>query len=270
MSSSEIEWTDETWNPTTGCSRVSRGCDNCYAMMMARRFDGMGHGYDGTTRQTERGTDWTGVVHHHDDRLDEPLSWRKPRLVFVDSMSDLYHPAVRRDFIDKVFAAMIIAEKHHFQILTKRPDRMNAYMNAGETELKERWETAARERFSQVLDPEFPPENVWLGTSVENSKVTHRVDELRKAPAEVRFLSCEPLLGPLSDLDLTGIDWVIVGGESGHGARPMKKEWATEIRDKCREAEVPFFFKQWGGQHSKVGGRQLEGEVWSQMPVSSE
>lgn len=235
-------------------------------MNMARRFDGMGNGYDGTTRQTKRGTDWTGVVHLHDDRLDTPLSWQKPRLVFVDSMSDLFHPAVPFDFIDKVFAAMILAPNHVFQILTKRPERMAEYMDAGCATLTERWSAASRERFSKFADPDYPPENVWLGTSVESQKVTDRIDSLRSIDASVRFLSLEPLLSRLPNLDLENIDWVIVGGESGHQARRMAGDWVREIRDQCQEADVPFFFKQWGGRHSKEGGRELDGEKWSEMP----
>lgn len=263
--SSSIEWTDATWNPTTGCSRVSEGCDMCYAMNMARRFDGLGNGYDGTTRRTSEGTDWTGVVHLHDDRLEDPLKWKKRRLVFVDSMSDLFHPAVPFEFIDKVFAAMLLAPNHVFQILTKRPQRMAEYMEP--QNMLERWEEAARGRFSESLDSTYPAPNVWLGTSVENQDVVARISDLREVEASVRFLSLEPLIGPLPDLDLEGIDWVIVGGESGHDARPMKEEWVTEIRDQCQEAGVPFFFKQWGGRHSKEGGRQLQGEEWSEMPA---
>jgi len=235
-------------------------------MMMARRFDGLGNGYDGTTRQTSHGTDWTGVVRLHDDRLAEPLSWQKPRLVFVDSMSDLFHPAVPFKFIDKVFAAMVLASSHVFQILTKRPERMAEYMKPGESELRQRWREMAEETFSQCADPAYPPENVWLGTSVENQEAAHRVDHLRDVDASVRFLSLEPLLGPLPDLNLAGMDWVIVGGESGHQARQMKKEWVVDIRDECQKAGVPFFFKQWGGRHSKDGGRKLENEEWNQMP----
>jgi protein gp37 len=261
---SSIEWTDATWNPTTGCSRVSRGCDNCYAMMMARRFDGMGNGYDGTTRRHKGNTDWTGKIYEHDDRLDQPLSWSKPRLVFVDSMSDLFHPGVDFEFIDKVFASMALAGDHIFQILTKRPERMAEYMRR--ERLSERWAEAASERFSRSLNSTEPLENVWLGTSVEDEEVTDRIDDLRSITASVRFLSLEPLLGPLPDLSLEGIDWVIVGGESGNQARPMKEEWVRDIRDQCQESDVPFFFKQWGGRHSKEGGRELDKEEWNQMP----
>ena len=263
---SGIEWTDATWNPTTGCSRVSTGCDNCYAMRLARRFDGMGTGYDGTTRRSEGKTDWTGVVHQHDDRLPQPLHWRKPRLVFVDSMSDLFHPSVSTSFIDKVFAVMAAATRHVFQILTKRPGRMREYMEAGRELSDRRWPSALKAVSGEVADFAFPPENVWLGTSVETQEVEDRIDDLREVPASVRFLSLEPLLGPLPDLDLRGIDWVIVGGESGTGAREMKQEWVVDIRDQCEAANVPFFFKQWGGVNKKENGRDLEGREWNEMP----
>lgn len=263
---SDIEWTDVTWNPTTGCSRVSDGCTNCYAMSMARRFDGMGHGYDGTTRRTSAGTDWTGKVHLHEDRLNDPLEWSEPRFIFVDSMSDLFHPAVPLDFIDSVFASMVSAESHIFQVLTKRPERMVTYMESGNREMVSRWKEAAEEKLSLSANPSFPPEGVWLGTSVESEEVTHRIDSLRKTEAEVKFISLEPLIGPLPNLNLEGIDWVIVGGESGHNPRPMKKKWVIEILNQCQEAEVPFFFKQWGGSYSEDTGRKLNGRVWSEIP----
>lgn len=264
--SSGIEWTDATWNPTTGCSRVSKGCDNCYAMRLARRFDGMGTGYDGTTRRTNGKTDWTGVIHLHDDRLHQPLRWQKPRLVFVDSMSDLFHPAVPSSFIDKVFAVMGAAERHVFQILTKRPERMGEYIASGEKLFEERWPAALDEVAGRTAKFQFPPENIWLGTSVESQDVTHRISDLREIPASVRFLSLEPLLGPLPNLELGGIDWVIVGGESGTGAREMKEEWVMEIKNQCEEAGVPFFFKQWGGVNKKKKGRDLRGQKWEEMP----
>lgn len=266
-SKSQIEWTDTTWNPTTGCSRVSSGCDLCYAMTMARRFDGMGTGYDGTTRSTKQGVDWTGVVHLHEDRLSQPLSWRKPRLVFVDSMSDLFHPTVPFDFIDRVFAVMGQASSHVFQILTKRPKRMARYMAPGEEELVGRWTSAMRDLEGETDRPTYPLNNVWLGTSVENEEVSGRVADLRGVDAQVRFLSLEPLIGEIKSLNLEGIDWVIVGGESGHDARPMKEEWVLQIKRQCRQANVPFFFKQWGGKHSKENGRELEGRVFDEMPA---
>lgn len=265
---SEIEWTDETWNPTTGCSRVSRGCDHCYAIMMARRLDGQGYGYDGATRRTKRGTDWTGVVKTHPDRLKAPLRWRKPRRVFVNSMSDLFHPKVPVDFVDRVFATMALTRKHTFQILTKRPERMATYLDASPSALKARWRQAAQKQHGQTSDIAYPLPNVWLGTSVEDRDALHRVDDLRPIDAAVRFLSLEPLLGELPELDLTDIDWVIVGGESGHSARPMRKEWVMPIRDQCQKEGVPFFFKQWGGRHSKANGRTLDGQIWDEMPPS--
>jgi len=204
----------------------------------------------------------------HDDRLDQPLRWRKPRLVFVNSMSDLYHPNVSTEFVDKVFATMILAERHVFQILTKRPVRMAKYLESGAKALIERWSQAARERFSKDCTPEYPPQNVWLGTSVEGEKTMSRIDVLRTVDAQVRFLSLEPLLGPLPDLNLDRIDWVIVGGESGAQARPMKKEWVVSIRDQCQVAGIPFFFKQWGGRHCKEKGRMLDGKTWSEMPYN--
>lgn len=263
---SGIEWTDATWNPTTGCSRVSTGCDNCYAMRLARRFDGMGTGYDGTTRRANGTTDWTGVVHLHDDRLHQPLQWRKPRLVFVDSMSDLFHPTVPFSFVDKVFAVMAASSRHIFQVLTKRPERMKQYMQAQEGLSEDRWPSALSQIIGRRDDFQFPPENVWLGTSVESQDVTYRISHLRDVSASVRFLSLEPLLGRLPNLQLDGIDWVIVGGESGTGAREMKEEWVLEIKDQCEGAEVPFFFKQWGGVNKKEKGRDLKGQTWEEMP----
>ncbi|NBB74300.1 MAG: DUF5131 family protein [Bacteroidetes bacterium] len=263
---SSIEWTDATWNPTTGCSRVSKGCDNCYAMMMARRFDGQGNGYDDTTRMTKRGVDWTGVVKTHEDRLRQPLSWRKPRRVFVNSMSDLFHPIVSFDFVDKVFATMALADSHVFQILTKRPERMAEYLSAGKELWTRRWPEAMECLGEDGQMTDFPLSNVWVGTSVEDQEALDRVDAIRPISASVRFLSLEPLLGPLPNLDLAGIDWVIVGGESGPGARPMRKEWVTQIRDDCRDWQVPFFFKQWGGVNKKKNGRKLEGRTWDEMP----
>ncbi len=267
---------------------MSKGCDNCYAMRLARRFDGQGHGYDGTTRNTRRGVDWTGVVQLHEDRLAQPLSWQKPRRVFVNSMSDLFHPTVPFRFVDKVFAVMALAPKHVFQILTKRPDRLAEYMAAGAELWTERWPEA----MSVVgVEPEliaFPLSNVWLGTSVEDTEVLRRVDELRDVPAAVRFLSLEPLIGPLDNLDVAGIDWVIAGGESGHGARPIHPDWVKAIRDTCKQGRVPFFFKQWGAwsphargegeEHrfddgqtvwrvgKKGAGRLFEGQTWGEMP----
>lgn len=271
---STIEWTDETWNPTVGCSRVSPGCDNCYAINVAHRA--MQPAHEGlTVRRPGERTDWNGTVRELPDRLDTPLRWRKPRRVFVDSMSDLFHPDVSDEFIARVFGAMACAPRHTFQILTKRPQRMatiladshhrcmasasigrllgvdpaehGPYDSAEAARNLGRAIGDARERAG--LDRWFtswPLPNVWLGTSIESDRYVWRADRLRDTTAAVRFLSLEPLLGPLPSLDLTGIDWVIVGGESGPGARPMHPAWVHDIRDRCTAAGIPFFFKQWG------------------------
>lgn len=237
---SSIEWTDATWNPVTGCNKVSPGCAHCYAERIAERFRGtpaFPKGFDLSLRQ---------------DRIETPLQWKRPRRIFVNSMSDLFHEKVPLSFIKNVFETIRRADWHQFQVLTKRPSRL-------------------REIASDLIWPE----NVWMGVSVENQRFTHRVDELRSVPAAVRFLSCEPLLGPLS-LDLGGIHWVIVGGESGPQSRPMRMEWVTSIRDQCHAAEVPFFFKQWGAydEHGirrgkKETGRSLNGRTWDAMPIEA-
>jgi protein gp37 len=236
---SSIEWTEATWNPVTGCTKVSPGCAHCYAETFAERFRGVpGHPY-------EHGFD----LQPRPERLEQPLDWRQPRLVFVNSMSDLFHEGLPVAFIRKVFNVMARAHWHTFQILTKRSQRMV--------------ELAPHLRW---------PDNVWMGVSVENQRWTGRIDDLRKVPAKVRFLSCEPLLGPLR-LDLRGIHWVIVGGESGPRARLMRADWARAVRYQCEVASVPFFFKQWGA-HSEVGakvgkgraGRVLDGRLWNAMP----
>lgn len=240
---SAIEWTQATWNPTTGCDRVSRGCDNCYAMTLAKRLKAMGqprYQRDGDPRTSGPGF---GVT-CHPDALALPLSWRRPRLVFVNSMSDLFHAQVPLPFVRQVFDVMAATPQHTYQVLTKRSRRLR--------------------RISNSL--EWPP-NVWMGVSVEDSEVLDRVDDLREVPAAVRFLSCEPLLGPLDRLSVKGIDWVIAGGESGPNARPMDPGWALSLRDKCAAADVPFFFKQWGGRTPKAGGRELEGQTWDEMPT---
>ncbi|MDG6912788.1 MAG: phage Gp37/Gp68 family protein [Nitrososphaerota archaeon] len=231
---SSIEWTDATWNPVTGCSKVSQGCKHCYAERFAERFRGVpGHPF-------EQGFD----VRLWPNRLTLPLTWKEPRRVFVNSMSDLFHEEVPDEFIHRVFGTMVRAKQHSFQILTKRAIRM------------------AR------IAPFLPYSgNIWQGVSVEDSRVAWRIDELRKVPSSVRFLSLEPLIGPLRDLDLAGIHWVIVGGESGPGARPMKAEWVREIRDKCRIQSVPFFFKQWGGVFKHRTGRTLDGRTWDDFPL---
>lgn len=239
---SAIEWTEATWNPVTGCDRVSPGCAHCYALDLAARLKRMGQAKyqrDGAPGRSGPGFGLT----LHPDSLQIPLRWRNPRHIFVNSMSDLFHEEIPLDFVKRVFEVMGDAHWHVFQVLTKREQRLSEF--AGE------------------LD--WPP-NVWMGVSVENRRFVHRADHLREVSAAVRFVSAEPLLGPLDDLDLDQIDWLIVGGESGPRYRPMREEWATDLRDRCLEEEVAFFFKQWGGLRSKSGGRELQGRTWSQMP----
>jgi protein gp37 len=239
---SAIEWTETTWNPTTGCDRISAGCDHCYALTLAKRLKAMGsakYQHDGDPRTSGPGF---GVTIHA-AALAQPLRWREPRLVFVNSMSDLFHARVPAEFIHRVFAVMAATPQHTYQVLTKRSRRLR--------------------RLAPSI--KWPP-NVWMGVSVENSDALYRVDDLREVPAAVRFLSCEPLIGPLTDLDLTGIGWVIAGGESGPHARPVHTEWVTDIRDTCRDRDVAFFFKQWGGRTPKAGGRELDGRTWSEYP----
>lgn len=230
---SGIEWTETTWNPVTGCTKISPGCKNCYAERMALRLQAMG--------QSNYKNGFLLTI--HPQMLSLPITWRKPRMIFVNSMSDLFHKDVPIEFIEKTFAVMQKASWHTFQILTKRS-----------------------ERFREIEDQFDIPKNVWLGVSVECEECLYRIDDLRKTNATVKFLSLEPLIGPLSGLDLDGIDWVIVGGESGPGARPVQKEWVCEIRDTCLNSHVPFFFKQWGGSNKKRAGRILEGRTWDQMP----
>jgi protein gp37 len=233
MATSSIEWTESTWNPLTGCTKISPGCKHCYAERMAGRLQAMGQ------QNYVNGFDLT----LHEDALEIPLRWRKPQKVFVNSMSDLFHEDVPIEFIRKVFDVMTAAHWHQFQVLTKRAERL------AELSPSVHW-----------------PPNVWMGVSVENADYLWRVDYLRHAHAQVKFLSLEPLLGLLPDLDLDHIDWVIVGGESGPGARPMREEWVIQIRDQCDAARVPFFFKQWGGVRKKRNGRTLEGRTWDAMP----
>ena len=243
---STIEWTEWTWNPVRGCSVVSPGCTHCYAMRLAHRFSGAGGAYENLTRRSKGGPVWTGQVRPIRELLTEPLRWRKPRTVFVNSMSDLFHEGVPEDFLFDVFDVMRQADRHRFQVLTKRSDRLRA------------------------LSPRIAwPENVWMGVSVESEGYLNRVDDLREVPAAVRFLSLEPLLSPLPGLDLDGIGWVIVGGESGPRARPMDPRWVTEIRDQCIKEGVAFFFKQWGGRFKKRAGRTLEDRTWDEMPAAS-
>jgi protein gp37 len=233
MANSRIEWTEKTWNPTTGCNKVSQGCKYCYAEVMAARLQAMG---------VEKYADGFAVRLQPQD-LDMPRRWRKPSVVFVNSMSDLFHKDIPVEYIRQVFQVMVECPQHTFQVLTKRADRL-------------------AELAPQLL---WPP-NVWMGVSVEDNAAAARVDQLRQVPAAVRFLSVEPLLERLAPLDLTGIHWVIVGGESGHKARPMQPEWVTDIRNRCQAAGVPFFFKQWGGRNKKVTGRMLDGREWNEMP----
>ena len=234
---SEIEWTDATWNPVTGCTKIGAGCDNCYAARFAERWRGIpNHPY-------EQGFD----LRLWPERLQQPLQWKKPRMIFVNSMSDLFHKEIPRDFIDRVFEVMEKAEWHVFQVLTKRSSLMRDYV-------KDRY------KGGQV------PSNIWLGVSVEDKLHTSRIEHLKKINSPARFISFEPLLGPVGDIDLSGIAWAIVGGESGPKARPMKQEWAIEIKSACTRAGVEFFFKQWGGPRPKSGGRLLEGVEWNGFP----
>lgn len=229
---SPIEWTETTWNPVTGCTAVSAGCDNCYAERLAVRLQAMGN---------PRYVDGF-AVRVHDDLIELPYSWRRPRVVFVNSMSDLFHPNVPTAIIERIFATMAGTPQHTYQILTKRPKR------------------------ARLLARRLPwPDNVWLGVSVENETAAWRVNVLADVPAAIRFLSCEPLIGPLSP-NLNSIGWVIVGGESGPGARAIDGAWVRSLRDQCRRDAVPFFFKQWGGRTSKAGGRELDGRTWDEMP----
>jgi protein gp37 len=230
---SAIEWTEATWNPVTGCTKISAGCKNCYAERMALRLKAMGQ------RNYVNGF----RLATHEDSLDLPFRWKSPQVVFVNSMSDLFHRDVPVAFIDKVFSVMKRANWHCYQVLTKRSDRL------------------------RQLDPDLGwNENIWMGVTVESTAQVHRIDDLRKTRAKIKFLSLEPLLGPLPGLDLRGIDWVIVGGESGPRARPIREEWVIDIRDQCQRAAVPFFFKQWGGTRKKKAGRMLDGRLWNEMP----
>ncbi len=230
---SAIEWTESTWNPVTGCTKISEGCKHCYAERMAKRLQAMG--------QPNYASGFAVALHEH--ALTAPLGWKKPQVIFVNSMSDLFHKAVPRDFILRIFDVMNQADWHQFQILTKRSGR------------------ALR------MDRQLPwADHIWMGVTVESARHINRIDHLRRTQAAVKFLSLEPLLGPLPDLNLSGIDWVIVGGESGPGARPIQEDWVVSVRDQCRQSRVPFFFKQWGGINKKKAGRLLEGRIWDEMP----
>jgi protein gp37 len=233
-----IEWTDATWNPVSGCTKVSRGCDRCYAERFSERFRGVpGHAF-------EQGFD----LRLWPERLRQPQQWRRPRRVFVNSMSDLFHKRIPHEFVTQVFDTMESADWHQYQVLTKRSSLLKSFVN---------------QRY-----PDQPaPRHIWFGVSVEDRSALRRVHHLQAANAGIRFLSIEPLLGPLRNLDLTGIDWVIVGGESGPGFRPPAVEWVREIRDQCLDAGIPLFFKQWGGIRPKSGGNSLDGRVWEQFPV---
>lgn len=233
-SNSAIEWTEATWNPVTGCSKISAGCRHCYAERMARRLQAMGQPNYANGFQ----------VAMHEQALELPLRWSSPQMIFVNSMSDLFHPDVPLDFVLRVFDVMGRADWHTYQILTKRSERL------------------------RELNRHLPWKgHIWMGVSMEMAQYASRMADLRETGARVKFLSLEPLLGPLRDLDLDGMDWVIVGGESGPGARPMRPEWVADIRDQCRRAGVPFFFKQWGGVNRKKAGRLLDGRTWDEMPA---
>lgn len=235
MAASTIEWTEATWNPVTGCNKLSPGCKNCYAETMSRRLQAMGQ------RNYVNGFALTLQPH----MLERPLQWKKPQTIFVNSMSDLFHKNVPFEYIARVFDVMNRAHWHRFQVLTKRGDRL--------------------EQLSPMLNW---TKNIWMGVSVESQEYVSRIDHLRRTDATTKFLSLEPLLGPLDELDLTNIDWAIVGGESGFNARPMPAHWVTSIRDQCKAADVAFFFKQWGGVQKKKNGRTLDGQTWDQMPAA--
>lgn len=243
--SSSIEWTEATWNPVVGCNVISPGCTNCYAMRMARRLEAMGQPkYTGTTRMSGGRAKWNGVVRVDEDSLNLPAKWRAGRMIFVNSMSDLFHEEVPLEFVQQVFATMKATPQHTYQILTKRAERL--------------------EDVASTLDW---PQNVWMGVSVENADYLYRIDHLRRTAAAIKFLSLEPLLGPLEGMNLKHIDWVIAGGESGPGARAMDPSWVRSIRDQCQSAEIAFHFKQWGGVNKKKAGRTLDGQTWDEFPA---
>jgi protein gp37 len=232
---SRIEWTESTWNPLTGCTKISPGCKHCYAERMSKRLKAMG--------QANYANGFKLTMHEH--ALEKPLEWKTPQVIFVNSMSDLFHKDAPLSFIQRVFDAMKRAHWHQFQVLTKRSERL------------------------MELSPHLEwTDNIWMGVSVENADYTFRIDHLKKTGAKIKFLSVEPLLGPITKINLKGMNWVIVGGESGPGARPLEGEWVVGIRDQCLKARVPFFFKQWGGVQKKKAGRLLDGRTWDQMPVN--
>ena len=234
MAQSHIEWTEMTWNPTTGCTKISAGCKYCYAEVMAKRLQAMG------IEKYKKGF----KLALHEDALQIPYTWKQPKIVFVNSMSDLFHERVPLSFIQKVFSVMNDNPQHVFQVLTKRSDVLL--------------------RYSEQLNWSH---NIWMGVSVEDARVTHRIDDLRNSHARVKFLSCEPLIGPLTAMNLAEIDWVIVGGESGRKPRSMDEDWVLDILDQCRDANVKFFFKQWGGTNKKKNGRVLLNQTWDDMPA---
>lgn len=256
MAETRIEWTDTTWNPVAGCKIMSAGCKNCYAMQMAGRLEAMGvDKYAGLTRKSGNRVIWNNTVRLDEASLGIPFKWKKPRNVFVNSMSDLFHDKVSDAFIQKVWDVMARTPHHNYQILTKRPDRMAEVV---------------REKICKTLP------NVWLGTSVEDSEVAHRITELRAVPASVRFISFEPLIGSVGDFSLENIHWAIVGGESGSAARPIREEWIDEIHQICRRFDTAFFFKQWGTwgadnkkRSKKANGRQYRGKTWDEMPSNA-
>jgi protein gp37 len=247
MAETSIEWTDATWNPVAGCTVISPGCTNCYAMRMAARLEAMSVAkYAGLTRKSGRRSVWTGKIRLDDKSLDAPRSWSKPRRIFVNSMSDLFHERVPAEFVARAWRVMAETPRHTYQILTKRPDRMA--------------EVAATLPLLR---------NVWLGTSVEDANFLHRIDHLRRIPAAVRFISFEPLIGSVAGADLRGIHWAIVGGESGPTARPMQVQWVEEVEAICRRNGTAFFFKQWGGKNKKAAGRSYRGTTYDELPALS-
>lgn len=255
MAETEIEWTDATWNPVAGCNIMSAGCTNCYAMQMAYRLEAMGvDKYKGLTRKSGARTVWNGTIREDRNALEIPIKWRKPRKIFVNSMSDLFHPDVSVEFIKEIWEVMVKTPHHHYQILTKRPDRMAKII---------------------PLIQDKPLPNVWLGTSVEDAEVVGRIKDLLKTPAVIRFISFEPLIGSVGKPDLNGIDWAIVGGESGPRARPINEAWIDEIHDSCIRSDTAFFFKQWGTwgadnkkRSKKLNGRNYRGQTWDEMPLA--
>jgi protein gp37 len=247
MAETTIEWTDATWNPVAGCTILTAGCTNCYAMRMAARLEAMGmEKYAGLTRKSGRRAKWTGKIYLDWKSLSIPATWSKPRRVFVNSMSDLFHSDVPTDFIAEVWKVMADTPHHTYQILTKRPDRM-----------------------VEIVPGLRRLPNVWLGTSVENNRVLHRIDELRQVPAAIRFISFEPLIGSVAGADLRDVHWAIVGGESGPKSRHMDPSWVDEIERMCRVVGTAFFFKQWGGKNKKATGRLLNGQTYDEMPVAT-